>query len=151
MTLNPNQFNNQLQLLMTGKELINYINTPRHTKSEFNEDVEPSGYWARKLKEAKVTPEQHNVEVDGKMQWTVPHGACIYDRVKAKGYTPEGETIELRHTSDGKIQQRDGAHRIASAAALEDAGGEPIYFPVEHTLTDTLWGERGSTNGGAVK
>ena len=151
MTLNPRQFNNQLQMLMTGKELINYINTPRHTKSEFNEDVEPSGYWARKLQEAKVTPEQHNVEVGGKVQWTVPHGSGIYDSVKDKGYTPEGETIELRHTSDGKIQQRDGAHRIAAAAALEDAGGEPIYFPVEHTLTDTLWGERGSTNGGAVK
>ena len=153
MTLNPNQFSNQLQMFMTGKELKNYINTPRYTRSEFSEDVEHSNFWSRKLQEAKVTPQpgQYNVEVDGRMHWRIPHGSGIYDSIKDHGYLPEGEAIELRHTSDGKVQQRDGAHRIASAAAIEDEGGDPTYFPVEHTLTDILWGERKSTKNGTIK
>lgn len=131
MVINPDQF----KMLMTGNELINYITHPRHIRDGETNDQ----YWTRKLEEAKAQPIAYDVIDDlGKPQYTDPHGSGVYDSIKTSGYTHVGPPVQLRHTPDGAIQQRDAAHRIAVAAALENEGFDTIYFPVEHSSVERL-------------
>jgi hypothetical protein len=112
VSMSPGLNPDQLQLLMTGGELMRSI-----TQSSDAYGGESMGeMWKRKEGESLV-PNQET-------------GMSLSKSLKTHGY--RGNTIKLYH-SPGTTEILDGHHRVAAAAALERQGTQ-IHIPVEHSI-----------------
>jgi hypothetical protein len=126
--LQPKQFKQsdpiQLKLFMTGKE---WKDTITHSSDGPLEHI-----WPQKTEESKLP--YHSAH----------HGSGLYDSMIQHGFQMKpGEdppTIVLKGPDSGKgddlhFMQSEGHHRVAAAAAVEEATGKPVYIPTNYKDT----------------
>ena len=150
------QVGGQLQMFMTGEELKSSVSlSPDKAPTETL-----AGMWDRKASEAALprgtwydrpatgesfTTEQHrqfrqeihgmqfanteHVRADKAMAKRTQHGTGIKDSIASRGFV--GDPLQVTHGGRSMQWIRDGHHRVAAAAQLQNEG-TTHYIPVEH-------------------
>lgn len=112
----------QLKLFMTGTEWQNDVT--------HSTDGPTDVVWKEKEQQSRASANQRNA----------PHGAGLYDSMKAEGFNRSKSlnstpTIVIETNPSGKEYRRtqsEGHHRVAAAAAIERDTGKPVYLPTNY-------------------
>lgn len=110
-SINPNQ----LRLFYTAKELQEALTTSGDLQGL--EDMD--NLWERKLEQAKQPP-------------VMGHGAGLYRSIRTKGWQQPKKPFTMLHSKGGHSRLKEGHHRVAVLADMENRTGRSPFLYVNH-------------------